>query len=366
MPRIIKLCFKLFLMLLLTAACVDQTATPGPVVTSQAATGEAAPTASPSPVVEDTAIQVFFTVPAGSTSEPGALEKALLADLGTAQTSIDVAMYNFSLRRVTDALITAKQRGVRVRFVADSDALDGSQFNRLAGAEIKVVGDRRESLMHHKFIVIDGQIVWTGSLNLTGSGMNADNNNLVRLESTQLAENYTHEFEEMFLNDIFGSDSPADTPFMELTIGETAVENYFAPDDRVLPRLVRMVNAAQSSVELLAYSFTSDPLAKALQSRANAGLLVRGVFDENMVSSNQGSDYQSLKQAGLDVRLDGSEGLMHDKVIILDRVTVILGSYNFTASADRRNDENIVVIHDARVAQQFLAEFERIYEQAGN
>lgn len=358
----------LLALLILTAACGIQFEPSAPTVTPDRATvipvTPAAP-ATPTTVVDNAeAIRVYFTRAKVDSGEPGALETALLADLQAAQTSIDVAMYNFSLRRVADALIAAHRRGVRVRFAADSDALDGSQFERLTGAGIKVVGDRRESLMHDKFVVIDSEIVWTGSLNLTTSGAYVDDNNLARMESAQLAENYAVEFEEMVLRDTFGADSPADTPHMNVKIGDVFVENYFSPDDRISPRLVRMISEARSSVELLAYSFTSDPLAKALQARAAAGLLVRGVFDKDMARNNTGSDFLALKQAGLDVRLDGNAGLMHHKVIIIDRAVVIFGSYNFTASADRRNDENIVVIHDAQVAQQFLAEFERIYAQA--
>ena len=57
-------------------------------------------------------------------------------------------------------------------------------------------------------------------------------------------------------------------------------------------------------------------------------------------------------------------GLMHEKVIILDEETVILGSYNFTRSADQNNDENLLIIRDAGVARLFLEEFERIYSAA--
>ena len=55
---------------------------------------------------------------------------------------------------------------------------------------------------------------------------------------------------------------------------------------------------------------------------------------------------------------------MHHKVIIIDDSTVILGSYNFTASADERNDENLLIIHDPEVAALFVEEFGRVYEQA--
>ena len=55
---------------------------------------------------------------------------------------------------------------------------------------------------------------------------------------------------------------------------------------------------------------------------------------------------------------------MHEKVIILDNSVVIAGSYNFTRSADKRNDEQVLVIQSSDIANQFLSEFDKILEEA--
>jgi len=100
-----------------------------------------------------------------------------------------------------------------------------------------------------------------------------------------------------------------------------------------------------------------------LHARA-AGLSVSGVMDADQGPSNAGSELPAFHAAGLDVRLDGNPGQMHEKVMIVDRQVVVLGSYNFTASAAKSNDENVVIIHDPRLAQQFVREFQRIYDLA--
>ncbi len=82
------------------------------------------------------------------------------------------------------------RRGLVVRMVADSDYLDGEEIQELVDAGIPVLGDRRESLLHHKFMLIDRQEVWTGSLNFTVNGAYRNDNNLVRLVSTELAQDY--------------------------------------------------------------------------------------------------------------------------------------------------------------------------------
>ena len=61
---------------------------------------------------------------------------------------------------------------------------------------------------------------------------------------------------------------------------------------------------------------------------------------------------------------DGNDGQMHHKVMIIDKQIVIFGSYNFTNSAETRNDENLIVAYNTDIAAQFLSEFERVYEQA--
>ncbi len=359
----IKRLLLFLLVALALAGCLESPGSlPTPAVPPERLTplpGWVTPTPGENPV------QIYFTSPGDENAGSRALEQALVADINAARERIDMAMYNFSLRPVADALITAHRRGVAVRLVVDSDALDGTQLSRLLSAGIPVIGDRREGLMHNKFIIVDEALLWTGSLNLTGSGTYNDNNNMARILSPDLAQNYRIEFEEMFTGDQFGANSPADTPNPRVTLpGGVVVENYFSPDDGVSPRLVDLVEEAQTSVDFLAYSFTSDPLADALLERYQAGVSVRGVFDENSYRSNTGGEYLRLQRAQMNVRLDGNPNLMHHKVIVIDRQTVVLGSYNFTRAADRTNDENVLVIHDPAVAAAYLLEFEALYSQA--
>ena len=98
--------------------------------------------------------------------------------------------------------------------------------------------------------------------------------------------------------------------------------------------------------------------------RAQRGVKVSGVFDKGQSRANIGTEYDKLREAGLDVRLDGNKNKMHHKVIIVDEQVVITGSYNFSVNADRINDENLLVIHNRDIARQYLEEFERVYSQS--
>jgi phosphatidylserine/phosphatidylglycerophosphate/cardiolipin synthase-like enzyme len=88
-------------------------------------------------------------------------------------------------------------------------------------------------------------------------------------------------------------------------------------------------------------------------------------MDHSQVASNREfGEYEILRQAGLDVREDGIDGLMHHKVFIIDEQIVITGSYNFSRSAEEKNDENIIVIYNTDIAQEYLKEFARVQAQA--
>jgi len=141
------------------------------------------------------------------------------------------------------------------------------------------------------------------------------------------------------------------------------VENYFAPEDKVAAQIISEIEGARDRIRFMAFVFTSDEIADAMLARARAGVVVQGVIEARSAEGEY-SEYERLQVAVHDVLQDGNPYILHHKVIIIDDATVILGSYNFTASAEEKNDENLLIIHDAEVAALFVAEFGRVYEQA--
>jgi len=375
MPK--RILFFILLFTLLLSACAPTTTVTGlPPVTRPPEGGSQTDTPAP-PMVEEIPVhvgygyqgsfyEIYFTDPANPAAkqESGGIEQALAASIDSARLSLDVAIYSLSLREVANALLRARDRGVAVRVVMESDNRERSVPQALIEGGIPVLGDRREGLMHDKFIVIDRSEVWTGSLNYTVSGAYTDNNNLVHIRSVKVAENYTTEFEEMYTDDLFGPDSIAATPNPSVTVDGLRVETYFSPDDGVAARLLELLQGAQESIYFLAFSFTSDDLAQVMRGRADAGVAVSGVMEDAQVKSNQGTEFDLFVQSGLDVRRDGNSGQMHHKFIVIDRSIVITGSYNFTAAAEDRNDENLVVLFSPEIAELFLAEFERVFDAA--
>jgi phosphatidylserine/phosphatidylglycerophosphate/cardiolipin synthase-like enzyme len=309
---------------------------------------------------------LYFTNPASpiSSQGTGGADGPLVEAIDSARLSVDVAAYSISLNSVRNALIRAHERGATVRVVMESTNMDRSDPQRMIKAGIPIIGDNRDGLMHDKFIVIDKSEVWTGSMNFTDAGAYDDNNNLMRIRSTKVAEDYSKEFNEMFVDNKFGEDVLPETPNPVVTIDGTQLDIYFSPDDGVLSALVPLLESARESIFFMAYSFTSNQLGDILREKAAAGLTVAGVMDEEQVSSNQGTEFDPFRQANMDVRMDGIEGLMHHKVFIVDQKIVAFGSYNFSQSAEERNDENLIIVYNPLIAQQFVQEFERVQSEA--
>jgi phosphatidylserine/phosphatidylglycerophosphate/cardiolipin synthase-like enzyme len=309
---------------------------------------------------QTTEISVYFTHPEAAQSTGAGPAEALIRALQQAKQTIDMAAYELELAPIAEALIEARQRGVRVRIVAESDEASQGELPRLEAAGVPVVLDRRPSLMHGKFTVIDGQEVWTGSMNYTSNGVLRNNNNLLRLRSEEAASRFSQEFDEMFVEDRFSAMSIASRDSGPLSLGSATVEILFSPDDHPAMRIVEAIQAASSRVDFLAYSFTSDDIAQALVRRQQAGVTVRGVLEAGQ-AQRSGSQYSALIAGGVDVRLDTNPGLLHHKLMVIDGTTVITGSYNFSQSAETTNDENVVILHSAEVAQAFEDEVDRLY-----
>jgi phosphatidylserine/phosphatidylglycerophosphate/cardiolipin synthase-like enzyme len=350
------------ILLFITVGCGEET--PTRIVLPKNTPIPVIPTAAPSEWYT-----VYFTDPTGPAAEyySGGPDEALAAAIDQARLCVDVAVYDLDLSTISNALIYAHRRGVKVRVVTESDNMDSTatKIPALVEAGIPVIGDRREGLMHNKFAVIDRMEVWSGSMNYTANDAYRNDNNLIRIRSTKLAEDYTVEFNEMFEQDLFGVDNRPATPHPRVNVNGTEIEIYFSPDDGVAGHIVDRIASAQESIRFLAYSFSADKISDAMLARAQAGVTLAGVFEKAQVAAqNNSSEYEPLRLAGLDVWLDANPKNMHDKIILIDGMIVITGSYNFTASAEEKNDENILIIYNADIAALYLQDFQRIYTRA--
>jgi phosphatidylserine/phosphatidylglycerophosphate/cardiolipin synthase-like enzyme len=316
--------------------------------------------------------QVYFTDP-NTMNDPenltGSIPEKLIEHINGAQHTIHVAAFEFNLTPVAEALIAAHERGVEVRWVTDDEhgieadeEDDHGQFAMLEEAGIEVEDDGRGALMHNKFWIFDNQTVWTGSTNITINGNFRNNNNVLVLDSPQVAAIYEREFAEMW-NGKFGPTSPSTVNAQAVTIDGTPVRILFAAEDEVVSQLAPLIESAQNSIRFMAFSFTHDDLGATVLARAKAGVDVKGIF-ETRGSETEYSEMPALYCAGVPVRQDGNPRTFHHKVFIIDDKIVVTGSLNFSENADDSNDENVVVVTNADIAARYLQEFERRWAEA--
>ena len=307
--------------------------------------------ASRTPEVPSTsAIRVYFSPPAG-TGTP--MVESLLDDMASAETSIDCACFEFSHPRLAAALAERHAAGVPVRLVTDSDYADNEAIELLRTAGVPVVLDDRSAYMHDKFCVFDGERVWTGSANFSVGSFEKSFNDMIEIASPELASNYTTEFTEMFTQHSFGVRSPADTPNPRLVIDGVSVETYFAPEDRVQNEIIAEIAEAERRIDFMMFSFTSEPLSEALLMRMLDGVYVRGIMEKSQAGQEASRD-EFLALRGAEIYIDENADTFHHKAIIIDEQTVITGSYNYSASAERENDENVLIIESPELAKRYL------------
>ena len=115
----------------------------------------------------------------------------------------------------------------------------------------------------------------------------------------------------------------------------------------------------------MAFSFTREDFSQVLIEKADAGLKVRGLYESQQIASGSDQSWNLLTDAEMDVLQDGNRYKLHHKVIIIDSQIIITGSYNFSNSAEDRNDENILIIHDLDLAFLYLEEFAARWLEAG-
>jgi phosphatidylserine/phosphatidylglycerophosphate/cardiolipin synthase-like enzyme len=129
-------------------------------------------------------------------------------------------------------------------------------------------------------------------------------------------------------------------------------EVYFSPHGGATDAIVRELNKAKSTILIQAYPFTSAPIAKALLSAHKRGVKIEVILDKSQRTQKY-SSATFFFNAGIPVKIDAQHAIAHNKVMIIDGETVITGSFNFTKAAEENNAENLLVIHDKKLAEQY-------------
>jgi len=139
----------------------------------------------------------------------------------------------------------------------------------------------------------------------------------------------------------------------DLTLNNTPTQVYFSPDGGCTEAIINEISHAKSEILIQAYSFTSVPIAKALVSAHKKGIHVEIILDK----SNKSKKYSAgdfTAHMGVTTYIDSKHAIAHNKIIIIDKETVITGSFNFTKAAEEKNAENLLIIRNNKLAEIYI------------
>lgn len=299
--------------------------------------------------------------------------QALLSEIKNAKESIDIAAYGWvSVEEIDCALKDAVSRGVKFRMVYDFSAKDSyypntAQIARFA-IESKndlIPGNSRmsEYLMHNKFMIFDGKKVATGSLNYSRTDFSEFNSNfIIFIDSPDVAKVYTAEFEQM-LSGSFHTEKKKRAEYMNYKLGDTDLQIYFSPQDNVITeKVLRYIDGAKKYIYMPVFVITHKPLEAALLRAKERGVDVKLIVDATNVYATK-SCVKNLREQGIPVKVENYAGKLHSKSIIIDGEYVLAGSMNFSRSGESRNDENMLIIKNSRLAVFYKDFFEYLWEK---
>lgn len=395
-----------------------------------------------------------YTEPYRKQFRPGDdLEQQIVSAIASAQSTVDVAVQELRLPKIARSLVARHKAGVRVRvilentynrpssdFTADEVAQmtsreseryrefrqlldsngDGSlspdEINQadalaiLANGGVPAIDDTADGtlgsgLMHHKFVIVDNRTLIVTSANFTTSDIHGDfrypssrgnANNLLKIQSPELAALFTEEFNIMWgdgpggnPDSKFGVKKPLRLPKL-VRLGSSTVSVQFSPMSATIPwnetvngLIGKTLSTATRSVDLALFVFSEQPLANILETSHQRGVQVRALIDRGFAyrSYSEGLDMmgvalsdrckieadnhpwqQPITTVGVPELPYGD--LLHHKFAVVDGHTTIAGSHNWSKAANTNNDETLLVINSPTVAAHFQREFDRFYTNA--
>ncbi len=279
----------------------------------------------------------------------------------SAKNTLDVAVFSISHKDLAAALVDAQKCGVHVRVLTDDVQAkhQDSCVKMLKKAGIKFRMDSNEKMhMHHKFMVVDGSTLMSGSLNWTHAAVERGNENVVISKNRDLCEDFTNEFDRLWKQFVKKQSDLAPAGCFK---GNVA--SLFFPSVSDNAQIIHHeLEMARDSIDVAVFTLTLDSLVDILIRKHKDGLRVR-VITDNRQAKVRGADAERLKDTGVPLRTDRSFYAMHHKFAIIDSKTLVNGSFNWTAQATHGNQENVVIFRNHRhLAGEFLSEFQHLWD----
>ena len=318
------------------------------------------------------------------------MAKQVVSFLGEARRSLDLAQYDFHLGPETAALVggaikAAAARGVAVRMIYDVGHRNPIPVPPPPEPDVELISSLGvphrpiagiPDLMHHKYVVRDGEIVWTGSANWTDDSWARQENVIVIAESTKLAADFTADFEQLWSKGIVEASGFVDPN--PVRVAGNNVRAWFTPGfgEALSRRIAKRIRRARRRVRICSPVLTVAPVLSALSERISEGLDIAGCLDRPQIEGviyqwgidgNAAWKLPLLRQA---LKADFSakpstpwgeqtvHDFMHAKVTVVDDV-VFAGSFNLSRSGEQ-NAENVLEIEDPKLADRLAVFIDQV------
>ena len=322
--------------------------------------------------------------------EPLEIARAIADWLGEARRSLELAQYDFHLAPENAAVVggairDASARGVAVRILYNVDHRNpipvppppepDVQLIKSLGVPEKAVAGVPD-LMHHKFVIRDGESVWTGSMNWTDDSFSRQENVIAIVESPELAALYARDFEQLWEKDLV--EETGTVPPERIRLDGILVRPWFTPGfgEDLSHRIAKAIGRARL-VRICSPVITAAPILGTLAELVSeakvdvAGCVdapqVEGVIYQWEQNGNVAWKLPLLKQV-MAGEFSGkrstpwAEGTLHDfmhaKIVVADDV-VFTGSFNLSRSGEQ-NAENVLELHDPDLAEQLAAYIDEV------
>ena len=335
---------------------------------------------------------------------------SLLKLINEAKSSIDFAIYGLRGQdEILQALVNAEKRGVKVRALIDKDLKNENYYTdtflierKLRNVRDDYLADKRTAkileknnykdskkckrpedtkgplqcfegkgyaseeeihfngdIMHNKFFIIDKRFVWTGSANISDTGIGGYNANLVALvDSKFIAKYYTIEFDQMFKDgDFHRRKKKLKKEDIFTKIDGAEIGLYFSPQGYAMYRgVLPLIEEVEKTIDVSIFFLTHNNISRELVKAHKRGVKIRVILDAT-AATNGYSKHNYLREHGIPVKVESWGGKMHMKAAVFDNKHVIVGSMNWTLAGERKNDENTIIIKNSSKHANQLSSF---------
>lgn len=346
-------------------------------------------------LLDDGTINIFYirardyNLPSKETrTEAG---KILIKIINDAQETVDFAFYGLAEQpELLNALLNAQKRGVKVRGIIDLNLqgkndytdtarsisafskgtiksdyyADLAKYNKLEQQNAKYKDQFNGHIMHNKFCIVDKKIVWTGTANISSTGIGGFNENVVILiNSTKLAELYTKEMNQMYKKGKFHEFKKEIHTKNTLLIAGTEVEAYFSPTQyAVIYGIIPEIKNAKESIYISMFLISHYQIVQELINAKKRGVDVKMIVEANHALQKY-SQHERLRMNGIPVKVENWAGKMHAKLAVIDEKNIILGSTNWTKAGFLYNDENLLILRNIPKSAKYLSsEFQKSWD----